>query len=192
MSSDTGSSPTTKECYRCGHVIPADAQRCPSCGRRQYRICYCGNRINVTLSSCPHCNADWSSSRRTRRTKHRSSKVQPGAVAKSAGIGALAALGMMGIFQVLVRYFARIGAETGDIPEAMSARMQMAATGVHKVIEAWLNSIAARSDALLGVGIGLLIGAAIGVSIYLINIGIIKFNRKKSRTGSRTSRRRRV
>jgi hypothetical protein len=99
---------------------------------------------------------------------------------------------MMGIFQVLVRYFARIGAETGDIPEAMSARMQMAATGVHKVIEAWLNSIAARSDALLGVGIGLLIGAAIGVSIYLINIGIIKFNRKKSRTGSRTSRRRRV
>ena len=192
MSPETEMVEPVKACYRCGHLMAADARKCPACGRRQYRICYCGQHIDVTAAECPHCGADWSASRRTRRSKQRSSTIKPAAMAKSAAIGAAVALALMGISQILVRYFARIGADAGVVPVSMSEKLSLARVGVHKVAMFWVESISSRSDALLGIGIGLLVGAGIGVTLYLINIGTIRIQRKKKRSGRQSSRRRRA
>ncbi|HIE52678.1 MAG TPA: hypothetical protein EYP85_13055 [Armatimonadetes bacterium] len=60
-------------CYRCGATLDEDSEHCPACGRSQFRICYCGQRIWKGLNKCPYCGADWSHKRRhVEKRKHRS------------------------------------------------------------------------------------------------------------------------
>ncbi len=175
-----------KECYRCGAEMAGDAERCPECGRRQYRICYCGNRIPVTAAECSHCGADWSGSTRVTRKKTRSSSVKPRMLLKNAGIGAGIALLVLGIANILVRYFARAGSAGGDVPPELFAQIDLAIAGVQGIMGTWWERVARHGGQLVGVGIGLLIGGIAGVGWYLGKMGILKLGRK-----ARGSRRRR-
>lgn len=189
MSFETENVQPTKECYRCGQTMAADEQKCPVCGRRQNRICFCGSRISMALTECPDCGADWSSSHRGSRTKRRSTKVKPQDMVKSGLVGAASALGLLVAFQILLRYFARLGSDTGAVPEGLTDQLGMAVTGIGRVFAFWLQLATSRSDALLGVVVGVAIGAGVGVAVYVVRMGLLKINRRKS--GSRTSRGRR-
>lgn len=61
-------------CYNCQEELAEDQEHCPSCGRSQYRICFCGEKISKAELTCPHCGADWkhkakSVERRRRRSR---------------------------------------------------------------------------------------------------------------------------
>lgn len=185
---------TTKaneECYRCDAQVPADADVCPRCGRRQYRLCYCGNRIPVNVAECPHCGFDWSGSARVSRRKRRSSRLKPGMLLKNAGIGAGVALLLLGTANILLRYFARAGSGGGDVPAELFAQLDMAIAGVQGILGAWWEYAGRYRGQLLGVGIGLAIGGIIGAGGYLGKIGILKLGRRKRGSRRRTKSNRR-
>ncbi|MBC7289365.1 MAG: hypothetical protein H5T86_15255, partial [Armatimonadetes bacterium] len=81
----------TARCYHCGAELSDGAHRCPRCGRRQVRLCYCGNYVPVTEPRCPHCGADWSLAFRVRR-KSRSSRLNWKLLIGYSAAGALAAI----------------------------------------------------------------------------------------------------
>jgi len=53
--------PAQTQCYRCGADLRAsNPERCPRCGRRQTRTCFCLLKLPRTVSVCPNCHTDWS------------------------------------------------------------------------------------------------------------------------------------
>jgi hypothetical protein len=59
-------------CYNCESPLAETDERCPQCGRGQFRVCFCGQRIRKAEAHCPHCSADWTHKQRDReRRKHR-------------------------------------------------------------------------------------------------------------------------
>jgi len=168
----------TKKCYRCGVIIPASAVRCPKCGRNQFRICYCGNSIPVDASKCPICGADWSDSSRVRRKRH-SSKISVRFLTKSAAVGAGIMLVIMFMANILIKYFAHIGASGEQMPTDLVSQMDRGLVGFGMVVSSMLQRLGAHGTSLLIVGVGLLVGAGIGAAAYLAKVGAIKIGRKK-------------
>ncbi len=180
-----------KECYRCGAELPADAEVCPKCGRRQSRVCYCGNRIPVTAAKCPYCEADWSGSARVSRKKSRSTRVKPRVLLKNAAIGAGIALLLLGMVNILIRYFARAGSGGGDVPAELFAQIDLAVAGVQGSLNRWWEHISSRSGQFLGLAIGLLIGGIVGAAGYLGKLGVLKLTKKRRTSGRRRKSQRR-
>jgi ribosomal protein L40E len=63
----------TVSCYRCGADVSPDARVCPECGRRQFRLCFCGDEIRRSVARCPRCGTDWSKIQRRRHRRSRES-----------------------------------------------------------------------------------------------------------------------
>lgn len=59
------------QCYRCGAALEEGARVCVYCGRKQYRLCFCGAQIPRSAVRCPECGTDWS--KIARRRRHRES-----------------------------------------------------------------------------------------------------------------------
>jgi len=177
---DTGQQTTT--CYACGAEVPAGEKRCPVCRRRQLRQCYCGAWIPVTASRCPECGADWSQSVRVKR-KSRSQQIHPRVAARYAAVGALAALLVVGLIQVLVTVLAAVALSPGEaMPEGLVARMGLALATVGACLSRTVGLIASHMATL---GLGLLVmalGAAVGAVYYLNRIGALPWSAPKKRT----------
>ncbi len=175
----------TKECYSCGRQMSADAKTCPACGRRQYRICYCGNEIPVDAAECPHCGADWSDSRRVKRRKSRSGKVNSAVLLRSAGIGAVIALVIAGLLNVVISYFATIGAQGDALPDGFLGLLDMAWMGLRRIGAAWWQAAAARRGSILAFVICVAVGAGIGAAASLAKVGVLKLRRQRKKGSSR-------
>jgi len=175
----------TKECYRCGRELPADAKTCSACGRRQYRICYCSNRIPVDTAECPHCGADWSDSTRVKRKKSRSSRFNSAALLRSAGIGAVIALVIAGLFNIFITYFAAIGVQGDALPGDFFGLLDMASVGLRRVGAAWWQAALSRRSSILVFVICLAVGAGIGAVASLAKVATRKLGRRSKRGSSR-------
>lgn len=192
--SDNSPSPAgVKHCYRCGTELPADAELCSRCGRTQFRTCYCGKEIAVDSPTCPYCGADWSGSRRVHKSRRRrSGKVRPRELVKSAAIGAGAAIGIVGLLTILLRYFAMIATGGAKLPPDVFAQLGLARQGLGIVAGEWGEWFQAYRLSLLFIGAVLVIGGIIGVSTYLANKSIIRLgSASRSSSHGHSSRRRR-
>lgn len=184
-----GTEQQARTCYACGAEVPAGERRCPVCGRRQVRECFCGARIPVTVIRCPECGADWSQSVRVRR-KSRSRQIRPQTAAKYAALGALAALLVAGLVQVLVTVLAAAALAPGEaMPKGLAAKMGLAVAAVGGCLSRMADLIGSYMATL---GIGLLVmalGAAAGVVYYLGKTGVLPRLVSKKRTRGKRRRR---
>jgi len=165
--------------------MAADAKTCPACGRRQYRICYCGNRIPVNTAECPHCGADWSDSTRVKRKKSRSSRLNSAGLLRSAGIGAVIALVIAGLFNIFITYFAAIGVEGEALPDDFFGLLDMASVGLRRVAAAWWQAALTRRSSILAFAICVAVGAGIGAVASLAKVATLKLGRRSKRGSSR-------
>ncbi|MEN6642973.1 MAG: zinc ribbon domain-containing protein [Armatimonadia bacterium] len=180
-----GTAPTT--CYYCEAPLPAGAQVCSECGRKQYRVCFCGTTALAGLENCPSCGADWSERIKVRR-RSRAVHIKPRKLLRSALIGALVTIVATAIFNLLVTALAERSIQAEALPAAFSA----------KLYYAWLTLSSATSvlfSRLLG-GAGsflliALLGGTVGTLFYLIHIGYLRFSRQQEHGKHGTLRRRR-
>ncbi len=187
LSEEETTEPQSRTCVYCDAVVPADAKRCPECGRSLYRTCFCGNTLAVDERICPNCGADWSQSMRVARRRSRSRTPRSRRAARYALIGALSALGLAALLYLLISALA--AAATGGNPPA--GLTERAVVVYQWAVEAMLGvaaAIARHARLILTILIIAGAGAAIGLLTYFTKLGrgIIR-----SRHSSRRVRRKR-
>ena len=179
---------SAESCYRCDAEIPPGATRCPNCGRRQTRTCYCGKEIPVTAVECPYCGADWSNARRVRRKRSKSPSIKPTAVAKAAFIGGVISLAVLYVTHVVISVLARYADAPTEGSAGYPQKLSLAYDGLMQFFARVGQILVSHQGSLLVVGIGLVLGAILGSIIYLGRIGAIKLSKKKSSRRRRSSR----
>jgi predicted RNA-binding Zn-ribbon protein involved in translation (DUF1610 family) len=181
---------TVDECHRCGEAIAPGETRCPECGSRLYRECFCGWRIPVTAARCPHCGADWTGAHRTRKRAH-SHKVHAARLGTSAVVGALVALVAAALLGVLIKQLALRALPEGDtLPDSLSARLGLAWDGAVQVTEATGSHLAKVSAGLSTILLVVFLGAVIGTVIYLVREELLRVSWPPWRKRKHSRRRR--
>lgn len=156
-------------CYNCGTELPDDRRHCPECGRSQFRTCYCGANIPVTYKTCPNCGANWSQSARVRKIKSKSRTVKPARMALYAVAGAVAAMLLFGILQMLVTSVARGSLAPGEpMPAGGGARLVLSAQTLLSAFGRIGAFMAAHSSSLLGLLLVIVLGAVGGTVYYVV------------------------
>lgn len=179
-------------CYRCGATIPPGVNRCPRCGRRQTRWCYCGHEIPVVEASCPHCGADWSKAVRVRRRVHRS-RWERGKLIGYMSAGAVIAVLAAALLNSIVGALALRSLPAGEriLPPDFSSRLGLAVETIgHSLAAAW-NRLAGVGGSLWGILVIVFVGAVGGALVYLARVGRISLSTlrpSKARQGRRTRR----
>lgn len=180
---DQGTSAPAR-CYRCGAELPPEAMVCPRCGRRQVRLCYCGNYVPVTSPRCPYCGADWSLAFRVRR-KSRSRKLNWKLLGAYTAAGALASIALAALTNSIVGGLAirSLPPGQGGLPGSFTARLALAMQTVSRAF-AYFGHRVARAGGGPGVAIAVVFsGALLGALFYLYRTGHLKlrlpFGRKK-------------
>jgi len=179
-----------EECYRCGEPIEEGEEHCPRCGRRLYRVCFCGWRIPVDAESCPHCHADWSGTVRVRRKSH-SRRFSSRRLGSYALLGAGGALLLALICSwVVIKLAERALPEGQAMPDGLADQFALAWHG-----GAELMGTAGERLSRLGAGLGivlaiLLVGAIIGTLLYLLNEDLVRVRWPWQRRKKRVQRRR--
>jgi hypothetical protein len=178
-------------CYHCETALPPEAELCPECGRKQYRVCYCAARIRPDLATCPHCQADWSESSRVRRTrrKGRHQGTLRGII-RSAVIGGLLSLLVIGFLYYLTGSLAQHASGTGEAPTDLTTRVAYAWKAIALNADRLAHRVASvlSSRQLWRLGSVFLAGAALGAAVYLAQHG--RWTMNKLGGGRRTRRRR--
>lgn len=181
-----------KECYRCGEPIEGGEEHCPHCGRRLYRVCYCGWRIPVDAESCPQCHADWSGTMRVRRKSHRH-RFSLRRMGSYALLGAAGALGVAGVVGWIVIQLAERALPAGTaVPPGFAAQLRLVGQGLADLV-----ATVGERMAGLGAGLGLallvlLAGAVVGGLLYLIKEDLLRLPRPRRAGRAARVRRRRV
>jgi len=164
-----------RTCYRCGAELAEGADRCPQCGRRQTRLCYCGHAIAVTAPECPHCHADWSAALRVRH-KSRGHNWNPRALAVYTAAGALATIALAALANSTIGGLALHSLPPGrtGLPAPFAARLSLALTTLGRNVSHIVAKIA-----YLGGGPWVILavagtGALLGALIYLRHTGSLR------------------
>ncbi len=172
-------------CYKCDAALEG-AEMCPQCGRKQYRVCYCGEKIPVAARVCPYCGADWSHSHRVRH-KSRSSKLDYKKLARSAGLGALATLVAAGLTNIVITSIARRSLSSHQVmPSSFLARVELALQSLGQTTIGAMQRAIDMGASLVWVFIVILIGAGLGAVTYLARSGFIRRRRSRSTHKRRT------
>ena len=184
-----GTRPGGLTCASCGADVPEGARSCPVCHRGVYRTCFCGWQLPATEAACPNCGADWSQSARVAR-KTKSSSARTRNVLRYAGLGALSAIVVALVVQVVLNGLASVA--TGDqdtIPTGLWERLDLALGGIAELLSrAGAFFVRHGGTILLILGI-MLVGALAGVGAYMLQRG--SAGHHTSRTSRRVRRKRR-
>lgn len=167
-------------CPRCGEALPDGGGPCAACGWLPERVCFCGTHLPADVTECPNCGAQWAKVIRIRR-RSRSTRVRSARVARSALIGAVAAVMGSALANLIVSGLAQRSTPDGEIPQDIGLRLYYAWYTLTTAVRVLLSRV-------VGGGLGLvvltaLIGAGAGVVWYLAQVGHLKWN-KRSRRGT--------
>ena len=178
-------------CYRCGAVLEDDSRNCPQCGRRQTRLCYCGQEIGVTASSCPHCGADWSTAFRVRR-KTKTFEFSWKLTAAHAAVGALAAIIVAALANSLVGALAVRSLPQGaaGLPAGFLARLGLALATIGHAFTSLAYHIEHLGGGPLAALLLVVAGAAVGAVVYLYRAGALRLRWPFPTANARKRRRR--
>lgn len=176
---------STVECYRCQSVIPAEAARCPGCGSRQSRHCFCGAEIRRDVAVCPQCGAKWSAKVRIRRRSH-SKRLKREDLLGAAAIGAVATLLLAGLVNLVISTLAKSATPDHVLPP-LGQRLPLAA----QAVSTWISHVGQVLPTLGPFIIVAVVGAGIGTFIYLAHSGYFKQSKRKHHHGDHVLVRRR-
>lgn len=162
-------------CYRCGAVLTEDSRNCPQCGRRQARLCYCGQEIPVTSPSCPFCGADWSTAFRVRR-KTRNREFSWKLTAAYAAAGALAAIILAAFANSFVGALAirSLPPGTTGLPASFLDRLGLAVTTVGRALGGLAYHVSHLGGGPTAALILVMAGAVVGAVVYLYRAGALR------------------
>jgi len=162
-------------CYRCGATLSEETQHCPQCGRRQTRLCHCGNAIPVTASECPYCHADWSAGLKVRR-KSLSCQMSWKLLLVHAVAGSLVTVALAAMANSAVGALALRSLPPGQrgLPGAFSARFELALTTLGRGLSTLLGKLTSIGGSPWIVFTIAGTGAAVGAVCYLYRIGSLR------------------
>jgi RNA polymerase subunit RPABC4/transcription elongation factor Spt4 len=165
-----------RSCYACGAPLEGEGLRCPRCGRRQMRTCYCGNLIPVTAARCPYCGADWSAAFRVRRRSARR-KINWLVLAGYATAGALATIVLAAMTMAVVDSLALRSLPPGqlELPGSFAARAGLALRTVQRGVGRVTDKLASAGASLWAALAMPLLGALAGALIYLRRSGYLRW-----------------
>jgi len=173
----TGEGPA---CYHCGAPLREGERRCPDCGRRQYRTCYCGAMLPKTAAVCETCGADWSPARR-RRTLRKKRPLRGREVALyavgGAFLAAILAAGARRLLQTLAAVAA--GSQGLPLPSGLGRQLWLVVVGGGRAIGHAAVELASRGWQAVGLLAVMLLGAAAGTIWYLSRTGAIRLKRRR-------------
>ena len=159
-------------------AVPLDREgRCPQCGRRQVKVCLCGEELSFDQDLCPGCGADWNGVVKVIRRRRRNALSNMG-VLQAAGVGVLVALVVTAITIAVVNKLAWESAEQSTLPESPVDRLGLAWRTVcvdfHDMGKAFRDHAGITMYLLLFGGVG----ALIGVFVYLRRVGAFTGRRR--------------
>lgn len=176
-----------RTCYYCQAPLAADAQVCSECGRKQYRVCFCGATAPAGMEECPVCGADWTEKIKIRR-RSRAVHIKPRNLLNSALVGALITIVATAIFNLLVTALAERSIEAEALPAAFSARLYYAWLTLSSATSLLFNRLLGGAGPFLLIAV---LGGGVGILFYLIHIGYLRFSRQQDHGKHGTLRRRR-
>jgi hypothetical protein len=156
-------------CYWCRVPLDSDGT-CPECGRRQVRVCFCGEEMAPGVDVCPACGADWRGVVKVRRRKRRRS-ADVLSMARYAAAGVLVALLLAALGNSIVNGLALRSATGTSLPEAPGDRLGLAWQTLARTSNAVASAFIERiGGAALFVAMGI-VGGLVGILLYLRNRG---------------------
>ncbi|MBP8951870.1 MAG: hypothetical protein KBI47_05735 [Armatimonadetes bacterium] len=180
------------ECRWCDAPVGADG-RCPECGRTQTRICFCGQELLPGEDPCPNCGADWQGIVKVRRRK-RHRRVSALDALGYGAVGLLVALGLAALLNAVIGGLALRNetVESTELPQDLGERLGLALATIGKSLQGMSEAFSERiggSVVLILLG---LVGAVVGVVIYLHREGALTTRRRSDPRLVEVKRRRRV
>lgn len=178
------------ECYWCRVPLDADG-RCPECGRRQTRVCFCGEELYPDEDVCPACGSDWRGVVKVRRRKRRRSATVVDML-RYAGAGILVAVLLAALTNSAIGMLALRSAPGTQLPDSPGERLGLAWETIAKSVGAMVGAFLERmGGASIFVGFGLA-GALIGVLYYLRYGGGLSSHHRREYWEDEPHRRRRT
>ncbi len=180
-------------CSACGTVVPEGARACPTCHRRVYRTCDCGEELLANVRTCPNCGARVSRSERVSR-KRRTHGEDKRALLKYALYGAGMAAAAAILLLAIISAFAQLGARVeggADLPAAFGQRLHLAVVGLGRLFGQIGSFFMRYGAAMLTLLALLLIGAGAGAVYYLRKSAAERRLRHSRRASHRVRRRKR-
>ncbi len=162
-------------CYWCEVPVSSDG-RCPRCGRRQTRVCFCGQELWPGESVCPNCGADWVGMVKVRRKKRHRGRSLKGALQFTA-LGIAAALGLTALANWVVDHFAEESVHEGPLPEAPAERLGLAWKTISDAAHAGYAALTGRIGNEAFVFLLGLLGGILGLLFYLRRNGAYSHKR---------------
>jgi hypothetical protein len=165
-------------CYWC--QVPLDpGGDCPECGRRQVRICFCGQELSPDQEVCPNCNTEWRGVVKVRR-RRRKRQVGGLEMAGYVALGIFAALALAALLNSSVGGLALKSAEGTELPESFGARWALAVQTVQTAVESLSDNAVSRFAGLAIFIVMGLLGGALGAVLYLRREGRFHHHRSRS------------
>lgn len=180
------------ECRWCNAPVGADG-RCPACGRMQTRICYCGQELLPGEDACPNCGAEWQGIVKVRRRK-RHRRVSPLDALGYGAVGLLVALGVAALLNGVIGGLALQNetVESTELPQDLGERLGLALDTIGKTLQRMSESFSERIGGSVVLVLLGLVGAVVGVLIYLHREGAFSPRRRSDPRLVEVKRRRRV
>jgi len=177
-------------CFWCNTPL-ADDGRCASCGRRQTRVCFCGEELWPDQELCPNCGADWAGVVKVRRRKRRHSVSSLG-VLRATALGILIALMATAIINSVVGRLALDSAEGNALPEAPAERLGLAWKTVADTIAAMCEAFGSRVGGVAFIALLGLAGGLVGAFLYLRREGMFRPRWRNDHPAAPIARKRRM
>lgn len=167
------SAPAENVCHRCEAPLPPGSAVCTECGRKQFRLCFCGAAVPAAAETCPICGTEWSEKIKVRR-RSRSSKIKTLPLAQSALLGALITIVVAALLNLIIRALAESSAH-GNLPDSILERLYYAGLTLGRAVSLLYDRL--WGGFLISV-VAALVGAAIGTLAYLRRTGFMHFQFK--------------
>ena len=157
--------PDTSYCIWCGAKLSEDGE-CKKCGRKQTRVCFCGQELLPGENRCPSCLAEWTGVVKVRR-RHRRSSSDRNEMLFFIALGVFIALVLGAMTYSYIGKLAVASAPEGQLPDSVSERFDLAINTLNNKFGLMGEAVSGRTSAALLFIVFALLGALVAFFAYV-------------------------